>query len=193
MTPAAYRWPRPEVEVGGALVPIDGTWGANAEAAATDRGTVEGRARLMEIWFGPSWATVPDPAEALSAACAWHDSAWDVFPYGPPGPSAPSARRPPRALLDLSLDSAVISADFLRFYAVDLFAPSAASMCWHEFVSLLMCLTRAEGSLVREAVSARSYDGSARGPARERAESLLSSWALPPSDAELAEAARRAF
>ena len=193
MTPAAYRWPRPEVEVGGALVPIDGTWGANAEAAATDRASAAGRARLMELWFGPSWGGLEDPAEALSAACAWHDSAWDALPYGMPDPSGAAARRPPRELLDLSLDAAIISADFLRFYAVDLSSASSAGMCWHEFVSLLMCLTRADGSLVRQAVSARSYDGSARGAARERAEALLGAWALPPSDAELAEAARRAF
>lgn len=193
MTPGAYRWPRPEVEAGGELVAIDGTWGANAEASSVDRGTEEGRLRLMGLWFGPSWGGLADPAAALAAACAWHDSAWDALPYGMPDPSGAAARRPPRELLDLSLDAAIISADFLRFYAVDLSSPAHAGMCWHEFVSLLMCLTRAEGSLVRQAVSARSYDGSARGAARERAEALLGAWALPPSDAELAEAARRAF
>lgn len=192
MTPD-YRWPDPVVEVGGRAVRIDGSWRANAAASSADRGTGEGREALMSIWFGAGWAELGLPADALRAACEWHDSAWGAFPYGVPDPSGAARRKPPRDLLDLRHDAAIVCADFRRLYSTDLSSPESDDMPWHEFVSLLMCLTRTEGSLVRAAVSARSYEGGARGAARERAEALLDAWALPPSDAELAEAARRAF
>lgn len=192
MTPD-YRWQKPVVEVGGRALRLDGSWRANAAASSVDRGAAAGRETLMSIWFGAGWAALGLPADALRAACEWHDSAWGAFSYGLPDPSGAAARRPPRDLLDLRHDAAIVCADFLRLYSIDLSSPDSDPMPWHGFVSLLMCLTRTEGSLVRAAVSARSYAGGARGPARERAEALLDAWALPPSDAELAEAARRAF
>ena len=188
----AYGEPVPwAVEASGATLPIDGSWRANAALSLVPRDTEAGRAELMEGWFGDGWRGLPDPGSALAAACEWHDSAWSQLAYGTGLGGA--GRVPPRRLLDLGDDAAIVRADFLRLYRMDLSSPALSGMGWHEFVGLLLALMRTGGSLVAAAVSARAYDGGARGAARERAEALLEAWALPPSESELIEMARAAF
>lgn len=179
------------VEASGATLPIDGSWRANAALSLVPRDTEEGRDELMDGWFGDGWRDLPDPGAALAAACEWHDSAWSQMSYGTG--RGGGRREPPRQLLDLGEDAAIVRADFLRLYRMDLSSPGLSAMGWHEFVGLLLALMRTGGSLVAAAVSARAYDGGARGAARERAEELLEAWALPPSESELIEMARAAF
>lgn len=188
----AYGAPVPwAVEASGATLPIDGSWRANAALSLVPRDTEAGRAELMAGWFGDDWRDLPDPGAALAAACEWHDSAWSQLSYGAGRGGGRS--EPPRQLLDLGEDSLIVRADFLRLYRMDLSSDSLSGMGWHEFVGLLLALIRTQGSLVCAAVSARAYEGGARGAARERAEALLEAWALPPSESELIEMARAAF
>lgn len=188
----AYGAPVPwAVEASGATLPIDGSWRANAALSLVPRDTEAGRAELMAGWFGDAWRDLPDPGAALAAACEWHDSAWSQLSYGAGRGGGRS--EPPRQLLDLGEDSLIVRADFLRLYRMDLSSDSLSGMGWHEFVGLLLALIRTQGSLVCAAVSARAYEGGARGAARERAEALLEAWALPPSESELIEMARAAF
>ena len=112
------------------------------------------------------------------------------MPYGRmPIGRAPSARAG-RPVSDWDADAAIISADFLHFYRIDLWEEDPH---WYRFCALLLALVRTEGSLVGQAAYARSPHEEARGREKDRLRRLEKAWALPPTDAELREMARARF
>ena len=186
-------WPD-TVRIAGEDVPVRTGWREGVAADMADMGTADGRLEALELYFGPAShvpdAVASDPVAALRAAVEWHDEGMSsCMPYGTPGRRGPSSERD---VIDWDADAAIMAADFLRFYRIDLSDPST-DMHWYRFCSLLMALTRTEGSLVAQAVYARSPHDGARGPERKRLARLAKAWALPPTDAELREMARARF
>lgn len=181
------------VEVGGSLVPVNHGFRANLVAETLDRRTTAGRRALLLCWFArggelPREAAA-DPYLALAAACSWHDAAWGLMAYGAGGKGAGR----PRRVFDWEADMAAVECDFRRFYAVDLADP-ATQMHWYRFMALFSGLLRTDGSLCRQAVAARSPLRGKRSKAEREAHSALAAaWALPPTESELIEAARREF
>ena len=196
MTPTLVEPYPSRVSVGGTEIEIETGWRANIEADSIDLDSTEGRLRALSLWFaGPSGAVPPLVAErapeALRAAVAWHEGAMLCMQYGVPGPGR--HRAPRRPVLDWSADAAIISADFYRYYRIDLDGRSAAGMHWYRFCALLLGLVRYDGSLTGQAVYARSPHEGAKGAERNRLDRLARAWALPPTDAELREMARARF
>lgn len=183
------------VAVGGADVAIATGWRENVEADSIDLDSTGGRLRALSLWFAGPDGSVPRAAadrapEALSAAIAWHEGAMRCMPYGTPGAGARRHQR--RPVLDWSADAAIVTADFQRYYRIDLADPST-EMHWYRFCALLLGLMRYDGSLTGQAAYARSPHPGAKGPERKRLGRLAEAWALPPTDAELREMARARF
>lgn len=186
--------PSPTVRVAGADVPIATGARANIAADLADRETADGRLSMLLAWFGDGGG-LPDAIarhapEALEAAIAWSGAAMGCMCYGRPTlgtKRAPGAARP---VIDWEADAAIISADFLRFYHIDLWSEDPH---WYRFCALLLALVRTDGSLVGQAAYARSPNGRARSEERNRLRRLEKAWALPPTDAELREMARARF
>ena len=193
--PLGTPWPS-TVEVGGARVEINTGWRANIAADLADMQSVGGRTRALSVYFRPlekaPAAVTSNAAEALSAAISWHDDAMRCMPYGVPDKRRRRGVAPQRPVLDWSADAAAITADFLRFYGIDL-SDNSIDMHWYRFCALLSALMRYDGSIIGQAVYARSPHPEARGEERKRVNRLDEAWALPPTDAELREMARARF
>lgn len=183
------------VEVGGAPVAVNSGFRQNLLAETMDRRDRADAARLLQCWFGDGTGrlrpgAVARPAEALAAACAWHDAAWALVSYGRPGARGGGG---PRRVFDWDADSGILCADFQRLYGIDLLDPSLR-MHWYRFMALALSAMRTPGSLVAAALEARSpLRGRASDAERAAHERRAAAWALPPTDAELAEIARREF
>ena len=181
------------VAVGGSLVPVNAGFRANLLAETLDRKTATGRRDLLMCWYAhggelPREAAL-EPYRALAAACSWHDAAWSLMGYGKPSKGGASRRR----LFDWEADAAIVACDFRRSYGIDLADPST-QMHWYRFMCLFSGLLRAEGTLCQRAVAARSpLRGKPSKAERDHHAALAAAWALPPTESELIEAARREF
>ena len=180
------------VDVAGEQVPVRCGWRENVLADREDRDAPDGRAAILALLLGRDDGSLPDvvarhAADALAAAVSWHDEAVGCMRYGIPGAGARGA---PRRVLDWGEDSAIIYSDFLRFYSIDLLD---SPLHWYRFCALLTALSRTEGSLVGEAMYARSDHPGTKGREKQRLASLAKAWALPPTDAELRELAKARF
>ena len=187
--------PSPTVAVAGQEVPISTGTRANIAADLADRETVEGRMAMLGAWFGGADGTLPravssHAADALEAAIAWSSGAMGCMPYGRPAIGRAPRRRAEKSIIDWEADAAIIAADFLRFYRIDLWEQDPH---WYRFCALLLALVRTEGSLVGQAAYARSPHETKGRAERERLGKLRGAWALPPTDAELREIARSRF
>ena len=193
MTPYAAP-PSGNVEIAGAEVAIATGTAANIAADSADRSTPSGMLDMLVTWFGDGGELPPpvagNPAEALRAGISWSSAAMGCMAYGSPTFGAKRAPARARPVIDWEADRAIIHADFLRFYRIDL---SSEDPHWYLFCSLLLALVRTEGSLVGQAAYARSPHAGARGEQRKRLDKLRGAWALPPTDAELREMARARF
>ncbi len=181
------------VTVGGSLVPINSGFRANLLAETLDRRDARGRRDLLMCWFAKGGElredAARDPYRALAAACEWHDAAWGLMSYGMPGRGRASRRR----VFDWDADAAAVACDFERVYGIDLTDP-ATQMHWYRFMTLFSGLLRTEDALCRQAVAARSPLHGKRSKAeRDAHEALSRAWALPPTEDELIEMARREF
>lgn len=141
--------------------------------------------RLLALWFARD-GMVPDPvmahpAEALEAALAWREEPMaSAVPYGP-GPGCSRDHGDARTF-DLEADSAIVCADFLRLYGIDL---AAWQGHWWRFCALLLPLAITEGSLVSTAIAARSpLPEGLHGGERRRRLKLQRAWALPVPESE---------
>lgn len=184
--------PEPFVEAGGERMRIAEGFRAHIAADMLDRSTVDGGLGILLALMGAGGdlpRTVAERADtALAAALAWHDAAMGCMPYGRGGGGG--GRRTTR-LIDWEADGAIIAADFLRLYRIDL---ASEDIHWYKFCALLLALQRTPGSLVGQASSARLPPSpGTRGEELKRLKRLQRAWALPPTDAELAEEARRRF
>lgn len=170
-------WPT-EVEVAGRPVPIRCGW---RRAVRSMHYGADGMGMLAS-WFGRGgrvdpWA-MAHAGEAIEAAVAWRDDALAAaLPYG-------EGRRPQGRTFDWEADSAIVVADFARLYGIDLRSWQAH---WYHFAALWSALAATEGSLVGEAMRART-------PARPGADAwerkaraaAARAWALPVPESELA-------
>ena len=184
--------PEPFVEAGGERMRIAEGFRAHIAADMLDRSTVDGGLGILVALMGAGGVGAlrdgPWQVAALAAALAWHDAAMGCMPYGRGGGGG--GGRTTR-VIDWEADGAIIAADFLRLYRIDL---SSEDIHWYKFCALLLALQRTPGSLVGQASSARlSPSPGARGVELKRLKRLQRAWALPPTDAELAEEARRRF
>lgn len=172
-------WPT-EIEVAGRPVPIRCGW---RRAVRTMHGDVTG-AQLLATWFGrdgapPSAWVLSHAPEALGAAIAWRDGALEAaLPYG--GKRGGRASR----TWDWEADGGIVLADFRRVYGIDLPTWQAH---WYHFAALWSALAATEGSLVAEALRARSPLPQGAPKAERKAHRLAArAWALPVPEAELA-------
>ena len=178
------------VDVGGSPVRIRAGFRTGLRAEGIDRRDPWGQTRLLWLWYGDAGrralppAVAADPWGALSAGCAWHDRAWEALPYGGGGPGAGRARA-----FDWEADAAIVCADFRRLYGIDL-ADAGTRLHWHTFCALTLSAARTRGSLLGEALSARTYRGPDPGGERRAA---ARAWALPPAEEEIAMAALARF
>ena len=193
MTPYAAP-PEGAVEVAGSRVAIATGTAANVAADSADRSTPSGRLDMLRAWFARDGelprAVAERPVEALRAGIAWSSAAMGCMAYGSPTFGARRASAASPGIIDWSADRAIIHADFLRFYRIDL---SAEDPHWYLFCSLLLALVRTDGSLVGQASYARSPHPGVKGEQKRRLDKLREAWALPPTDAELREMARARF
>lgn len=185
------------VEVGGTPVPVNAGFRANILAETIDRGDASARPRLLMCLFargGELPAEVARSAgEALAEAVSWHDAAWSLAQYGRGQRGGGGSGREPRPVFDWRADAAIVAADFRRFYGIDIMDP-ACQMHWYRFMALFLALTRTADALVSQAVSARSpLRGRRSKEERELKSAQASFWALPPTELELIEEAKRAF
>lgn len=122
------------------------------------------------------------PKEAVAVATAWHNSAYEAFSYGlwrKQGGSGTNSR--PR--FDWEQDEALIVCDFARLYSIDL--NTVQGLHWYQFVALLMGAMRTEGSLLQQAISARSpLPAGASKYERKAHAAAYRAWELTPSVAE---------
>lgn len=186
--------PSPTVRVGGEDVPIATGTAANVVADSADRSTAEGRLSMLLSWYGDGDSlpgpVAADPSGALAAGISWSRAAMGCMDYGTAAPGAARAPRRQGPTFDWGADAAIIAADFLRFYRIDLWEDDPH---WYRFCALLLALVRTEGSLVGQAAYARSPHEGARGEEKRRLRRLAEAWALPPTEPELAEMARARF
>lgn len=186
--------PPSTVTVAGSEVPIATGTAANVAADSADRSTPEGRLSMLLSWYGRDGAlpgpVAADPRGALGAGIEWSRGAMGCMRYGRGARGRGGRPAPSASLIDWGADGAIIAADFLRYYDIDLWSQDPH---WYRFCALLLALLRTDGSLVGQAAYARSPHDGARGPERGRLKRLAEAWALPPSESELAEMARARF
>lgn len=175
------------VEVCGDTVPIRTGWRRAVRSySLTGKGPDvlgdDDARRLIALWFARDGmvpgAVMAHPAEAIAAAIAWREAPVDgAIPYGTGKPCAGAAR-----IFDLEADSAIICADFMRLYGIDLAAWQAH---WWHFCSLLLPLALTEGSLVGTAMAARSpIPPDLPKEERRHRMGLQRAWALPVPESE---------
>lgn len=167
-----------EVEVCGRPVPIRCGW------RRAVRTMFEGATEAQELaaWFARDgrvdpWALAHAP-EAVGAAEEWRDAALEAaLPYG-------ERARSPRRVWDWQADGGIVVADFRRLYGIDLATWQAH---WYDFAALWSALAATEGSLVAEALRARSKLPKGASKAERKAHAAAArAWALPPTEAERA-------
>lgn len=185
------------VRVGGAELPVSCGWRANVGADLIDRTTPEGQRDILYALLSDCRGYLPRsaaerPREAVEAVVAWHDGAMRCMGYGRLARGA-RGRGATRPVLDWEADAAIVVADFMRFYGIDLTSADSDGIHWYRFCILLTGLLRTDGSLVGQAAYARSPHPGARGEEGKRLRRLAEAWALPPTDAELREMARARF
>lgn len=171
--------PRPtEVVVAGRPVPIRCGW---RRAVRTMAGGVT-PAQALATWFSRDgrvdpWA-LAHATDAIAAAADWRDAALAAaLPYG--GGHGRSGRT-----FDWVADSAIVSADFMRIYRIDLRSWQAH---WYDFAALWSALAATEGSLVAEALRARGKPPKGASKWERKAhEAAARAWALPPTEDERA-------
>lgn len=186
--------PMPDaVEVEGARVPLrcDHRTGILVEQA--DATTPEGRLRVLCLHFGEPAemhpAVLAHPAQAYEAAVRWHMGAWGLMAYGKGRRRAASARR----VLDFDADAAIVAADLLRLYGVDVLDASC-ELHWWRFCALVLGAAHTDGALVATAVAARQpMPPGLKGPRKREAEARRRAWALPPTQAEMRARAAAEF
>lgn len=185
------------VEVDGAAVPVNWGWRDGVRVMREDDSTGEGRARILALLYAdPVTGALPraveaDPVAAYVAGVEWHAGAWEAMRYGKRASRGPVGAQ--RRILDWDADAAIVAADFLRLYRVDLTDP-AEDMHWYRFVALLLAAAATPDALLSRAVGARGpIAPGAKGEARRRLEREREAWALPPSAAEMRAAAAREF
>lgn len=175
------------VEVAGAEVPIRCGYRKQIALESLDlEDPVDATAALV-LCYGEELprAAADHPAEALTAAIAWHNGAWGLMSYGAAEPSGgDGGAAGGRPVFDWEADACLVAADFMREYGIDLLDP-ATQMHWYRFMALFLPVTRA-GGLVSRAIAARSPapPGASRAE-RERHRAAYSAWALPPTESEL--------
>lgn len=179
-----------EVEVCGEAVPVRTGFRRGVRASLLDRRDPDDRLVLMALLYGEpqSWpdAVLRDQRGALAAGLGWLDGAWEACTYGKADGSGG------RRTFDFAADSAIVAADFQRLYGIDLLDPETR-MHWWRFTALLAGAMRTEGALVSQAVDARSpMPQGVKGRERERLLRRRRAWAIPPSEADVVEAARAA-
>ena len=173
------------VEVCGVPAPIRTGWRRAVRSyALTGKGTGfsdEDAKALIASWFARDGRlpriVAEHPAEALQAALEWREKPMEeALPYGDQG------RRNRSRVFDFEADSAIVCADFMRLYGIDL---STWQAHWWRFCSLFLPLAATEGSLVATAMAARlPTPGDATKEERERRSALRKAWALPIPEAE---------
>lgn len=181
------------VEVAGREVRVNWGWRAGVRLELADLSDGRGRYRALRLMFADSSGMLPeavaqDAAAAFEAGMEWHRAGWERMPYGA-GRRRRAAK--PRRLIDLDADAAIVAADFQRLYRIDL---DLSRMHWWRFCGLVLSAARTPGSLLHEAVAARSAKvAGAKGDERKRLEALREAWALPPTEAEMRARARAEF
>ena len=176
-----------EVEVGGARVPIRTGWRAHALVDAGELSGAEAMWALFARDGALPEAVSADPEGAMRAAGEWHARAWDNARHGRPR-QGQQART-----FDWRADADLVVADFQALYRIDLTDP-ATQMHWWRMVALLCGAMRSEGSLLCQAVSARSpMPPGVRGRERDRLRRLADAWALPPTEQEMLARLRERF
>lgn len=185
------------VEVNGAAVRVNWGWRDGVRVMREDDSTGEGRARILTaLYADPVTGALPravgaDPVAAYVAGVEWHAGAWEAMRYGKRAARGPTGAQ--RRILDWDADAAIVAADFLRLYRVDLTDP-AEGMHWYRFVALLLAAAATPDALLSRAVGARGpMPPGAKGEARRRLEREREAWSLPPSAAEMRAAAAREF
>ena len=178
------------VEIAGEEVPVRCGYRKQIEVDALRRDEGADLVAILGLCFGARSAdgglSLPgvvssNAVEAVDAALEWHDGAWDLMGYGSGGSADPGPRR---SVFDWEADSAIVAADFMRFYGIDLLSPST-QMHWYRFMALFLPLT-VSGGAVSQAVSARSPSPAGSSKAeRDRLRALARAWALPPTESEL--------
>ena len=187
------------VEVGGAPVPLNAGFRQNILAETIDRRDPSSRCDLLLCFYARGGELPREVAinggEALAAAVAWHDAAWSLVDYGRKRPQRRprDGERRPRPVFDWNADAAIVASDFLRVYGIDI-ADADLQMHWYRFMALFLPLLRMPDSLTAQAVTARSpLKGKRTKAEREQHSQQAAAWALPPTELELIEEARRAF
>lgn len=175
------------VEVCGAVVPIRCGWRRAARSySLTGKGASfsdEDAKKLLASWFSRDGripaAVAAHPAEAIEAALEWREKPLaEAMPYGSGKRSGSRVRS-----FDFEADSAIVCADFMRIYGIDLAAWQAH---WWRFCALFAPLAATEGSLVSAAMAARQPTpaGVSKEERKSRAK-LRKAWALPLTQDEL--------
>ncbi len=144
------------VDVAGVLIPINSGFRTSLVfSVMQDKTSLMATARILNLFFAKT-GKLPDqvskhPKEALAAAAAWYNGAFDTMQYG----TQYSQRRSHKRAFDWQEDAGILSADFMHFYALDLTSPST-QLHWYTFINLYMALIATPNSLVNKAVGARS-------------------------------------
>jgi len=173
------------VEVCGEEVPIRCGWRRAVRSYSVPEPDGDGARKLLASWFSRDGripqAVLDHPAEALKAAIAWREEGMSsAMPYGPAG-GRPKAE--PSRTFDFEADSAIVCADFMRLYGIDL---STWQAHWWRFCALFAPLAATEGSLVAAAMAARSpIPAGLSKEERKHRQALRKAWALPVPQDEL--------
>ena len=150
-------------------------------------------ARTLNLFFAKN-GLLPDqvskyPAEALLSATEWFEGAYDTMKYGEQYKSRSLKKR----IFGWQEDAGIVAADFMRFYGLDLTSPNT-QLHWYTFVNLYMGLIATQGSLISQAMAARSPLTGETTKEAERAHARQArAWALPLTEDELREQARLNF
>lgn len=182
------------VEIAGAPVPINsGFRRALVFSTMEEDSKAIHVARMLNLFFAKN-GLLPDqvskyPAEALSSATEWFEGAYDTMKYGEQYKSHSLKKR----IFDWQEDAGIVAADFMRFYGLDLTSPHT-QLHWYTFVNLYMGLIATQGSLISQAMAARSpLTGETTKEAERVHARQARAWALPLTEDELREQARLNF
>ena len=182
------------VDVAGVVVPINSGFRISLVfSTMQDKTSLMATARTLNLFFAKA-GKLPDqvskhPKEALTAAAAWYSEAFNTMQYG----TQYSQRSTHKRTFDWQEDAGILSADFMRFYALDLTSPST-QLHWYTFTNLYMALIATPSSLVNQAIGARSpLTGDITREAERAHARAARAWALLPTENELREMALRNF
>ena len=163
------------VEIAGAPVPINsGFRRALVFSTMEEDSKAIHIARTLNLFFAKN-GLLPDqvskyPAEALSSATEWFEGAYDTMKYGEQYKSRSLKKR----IFGWREDAGIVH--------------------WYTFVNLYMGLIATQGSLISQAMAARSPLTGETTKEAERAHARQArAWALPLTEDELREQARLNF